>query len=345
VTRGSHRFAVLVTGLLAGLLVVPAPSHAEDAPMRILLEGDSITQGFDGDFTWRYRFYNELKRQGVRFDLVGSRHSPIVKPGYRTSQYADPHFDSDHFAQVGSTLGWHARQINAEVRSQHPDVIVLEAGVNDLRAGASAATTESSLRAWIANARAGDPDLRIIVSAVLDATDVTRPWLPARIRDFRQREARVVSDLSTPTSPITLADTNRGWSVTADTSDNLHPTPTGETLIAQHIAEEFHRRGYLPQAPHIYRPTPWGRIARVQARAVGRRVVLTWDNQALTGVKVQKRRLGRHWTTTRLKKGGSMVTRLHPGRYQFRIKMIRARISTAYGPTTGVVVRRRSHRH
>src|SRR3954453_9994943 len=98
---------------MAGLLVTPPTAHA--AGIRILLEGDSLTQGFNGDFTWRYRFDKELVRQGVSANLVGTRHGPYVRAGFSSSQYADPHFDSDHFAQVSSTLLWHVARVRQEV--------------------------------------------------------------------------------------------------------------------------------------------------------------------------------------------------------------------------------------
>jgi lysophospholipase L1-like esterase len=338
---------VVLAGFLGGLLVAPTPAQAATRPLRIMLEGDSITQGVDGDYTWRYRFYRELVRQRVRFDFVGTRTSPWVEPGFRSSQYADPHFDQDHFARAGSTLLVHAYQVQDQVAAKKPDIIVLEAGVNDLRAGRTPAQTDGYLRSWIANARSAEPGVTIVVSSILDATDVHRPWLPQRIRDFRALQATTVRELSTAQSPIVLADTDRGWGVLADTYDNLHPTPTGETLIAQRIAEAFKGLGVLRQQPSIYRTTAWGRVARIQARVVGRRVVLTWDRQAINGVKIKMRRVGRHWKTGTLIRAGSTVTgRLRPGRYQFRVKMIRARMMTDYGPPVRVVVRKgRSHRH
>src|SRR4051812_15625438 len=243
---------------MAGLLVTPPTAHA--AGIRILLEGDSITQGFNGDYTWRYRFDKEIVRQGVTgVDLVGSKTLPYVKPGYSTSQYIDPHFDSGHYARVSSTLAEHANEVQAEIGRVNPDVIVLAAGVNDLRGGLSPATVESRLRTWISRARAAKPDIKIVISPVLDATDPARPGLPSAISQFRAREANVVADLSTSQSPISLADTNRGWSVSAYTYDHLHPTPTGETLIAQRIAEKLDQLGYVdfPQAINIFKPTPW----------------------------------------------------------------------------------------
>lgn len=345
VPRGSFRVAaVLATTLLAGLLVPATPAEAATTPpLRIMLEGDSITQGFDGDFTWRYRFAKELSRQHVNFDLVGPKRLPYIEPGYQTSQYADPKFDSDHAAAVSSTLLVHSGEVYDEVQHAHPDVLVVELGVNDLRNGRTPQVTQDYLERYINQARLAEPTVRIIVTSVLDATDVNRPWLPERIRQFRTLQAQTVAAMSTTASPITLADTNRGWSVPSFSYDNLHPTPTGETLIAQRVLEELHRLGYVPQAPAIFRTTAWTRSARVTTRAEARKVTLTWDDQALTGVHVWMRRVGaKARVLPGIQRGGSYTTpRLVRGaRYQFRIQMIRARESTPLGPLATIKVPR-----
>ena len=70
------RLAALLLGASV-VVVVPAtvsaaPSAAEE-PVRILLLGDSITQGSEGDWTWRYRLWKHLTGAGVDADLVGYR--------------------------------------------------------------------------------------------------------------------------------------------------------------------------------------------------------------------------------------------------------------------------------
>lgn len=41
------------------------------APMRIMIVGDSISQGHEGDWTWRYRLWQWVNAQGVPVDFVG----------------------------------------------------------------------------------------------------------------------------------------------------------------------------------------------------------------------------------------------------------------------------------
>jgi lysophospholipase L1-like esterase len=338
------RQVLVALGLVIGLSCVALAAHAATAPAaRILLTGDSVTHGFHGDYTWRYRLAGEFTRQGVPVDFVGSRTSPYVKAGWSSAQYAEPNFDSDHFALGGSTLRVQAEWIAAEVTTQRPDVIVLACGVNDLRNGATPAQTDLRLRAWIAAARAAKPDVRIIISPVLDAIDPARAWLHQAIRDYNALVAVTVPELSTPTSPVTLSDTTRGWSAQSLTAENLHPTPTGETLIAQRIAETFHHLGDLPSTPSMYRPTAWNRIARVQATIKDQRAVLTWDHQALTAGRISIRRLGYPASLPSANYVGGTATTpfLVPGaRYEFRVQYVRGRIATPFGPIAAITALR-----
>ena len=42
-----------------------------NTPTRIMIAGDSITHGQEGDYTWRYRLWEWLTKQNVAFDFVG----------------------------------------------------------------------------------------------------------------------------------------------------------------------------------------------------------------------------------------------------------------------------------
>ncbi len=308
-----------------------------------MFTGDSITQGFHGDYSWRYRLWQEFRRQGVAVDFVGSRSTPYVVPGFTSAGYIDPNFDRSHFAQGGTLLQLQAGRIGNEVRSQNPSTIVLACGVNDLRHGATPAQTDQFLRAWIAAAREAKPTVRIVISPVLNATDASRPWLPQRIAQYNALARAAVAELSDVNSPITLADTARGWSVPTHTYDNLHPNPTGETLIAQRLAETFHSLAILPRASALIRTTPWNRQPRVRVVVAGRRAVLTWDGQAITGVRVWMKRAGRAATfAATIHPGSRMTTGLLARRstYDFRVQMIRARMPSPVGPITRVWVPR-----
>ena len=63
----------LATTLVAPAVCGTVPLAAADAtqPVRILLLGDSVTQGSIGDWTWRYRLWQHFADAGVAVDFVG----------------------------------------------------------------------------------------------------------------------------------------------------------------------------------------------------------------------------------------------------------------------------------
>lgn len=331
-------FATLV--VLAGVSV-SAPAHAAD-PIRILAAGDSITQGFHGDYTWRYRLYKEFERQGVPADFVGSRRDVTQSAGWAHSEYADPNFDREHFAWAGVTLRVMASWIGAEVDSQDPDLLVLAAGVNDLRAGLTAQETNASLRRAIANARSAKPRIRILVAPVLDARDPSRPALSSAVISTYNSLARsTVSGMSTSESPVTWADTTRGWQLTQYTIEDLHPNPTGETHIGQRVGEALHALGVLPSPPQIFRILPWPRISAITAKRSGTRVHLTWSWQGTTGSRVMMTRVGAPGIHYRWVHGGALTTAaLPPGVHTFRVQLMRGRTTGSYGAVARVTIPR-----
>jgi hypothetical protein len=57
--RRSSVLVLSVVVVLAGVLLTAVPARAA-AATRVLIVGDSITQGSAGDFTWRYRLWKHL---------------------------------------------------------------------------------------------------------------------------------------------------------------------------------------------------------------------------------------------------------------------------------------------
>lgn len=303
----------------------------------MLLTGDSITQGRHQDFTWRYRLDRELQRQGAQVDLVGSRSAPYVQAGYSSSSYADAAFDRNHFAIFGWQLRSMVGAIRAEVAAQQPDVVVLEAGVNDLRNHPDdpnvVADMEASLRQWIANVRAGKAETRILLSPVLSLDTPRAPGLNPKILSYNARMRAVASELSTIDSPITVASTNTGWKPVTMTYDGLHPTPTGETFIAQRIAEALKGVGLLGATPRIYAVTPYSRMQRPRITVAGKKATLTWARQAVSSVRVEHRRARGKWLLSPWNSSGRAVVKAKKaGSYQFRIVQRRGRMVGPWGP-------------
>lgn len=340
--------------VVALLLVRPASAGADDTdpgstdpqpsgPLRILLTGDSITQGFHGDFTWRYRLARELTRQHVDADLVGSKHAPYLVGDWPSSDYADPAFDSDHFATVGTRLADQVPLIRAEVEAQRPDLVVVGLGVNDLRHGATPAQTLALFRDWLSAVRSVQEHVSVVVSPVLAAQDSTRPWLSSAAAQYDALLAAALPTLTTEDSPVVLARTDQGWDPSKYTVDGLHPSPTGETFIAQRIAETLHDRNYLPETPRVFALVPWTRTLAPTVAATATATRLSWRNQAISGARIWWRREGYagRASVAAYTGGHYSFTGLVPGaRYTFRLQLVRLRLTGPWGPAVTVVVPR-----
>jgi lysophospholipase L1-like esterase len=318
-------------GLLAGPAAGddPDPGPQPTPVTRIMLAGDSITQGFDGDFTWRYRLFEEFNRQAVPVDFVGPRRYPY---GGR-DVYLATGWDSDHDALGGSTLAGNVGSIGGDVATYLPDVLVAEYGTNDLLHGATAAEVIALWRSYIANARASRPDVKIVVG------EVATPKASARA-DANAGLHALATELSTEQSPIVVADLDSpSWVPSRFTRDLVHPNPTGETVIGQRMAEALEALGILPGAPQVARAfVPWTPPLQAAVHRHGRRLSIEWGSTRKeyrlheVRVRVTSLRTGRSvrrtfgWHPTHM-----TTSRLRPGRYRVVLRGIRGTTTSQWG--------------
>ena len=77
-----HAVVLQVVVLLLAAVgpAAPLPAGAIE-PVRLLLYGDSLTQGSTGDHTWRYFLDRHLRDMGRPFDLVGPHQGLHHVPG------------------------------------------------------------------------------------------------------------------------------------------------------------------------------------------------------------------------------------------------------------------------
>lgn len=242
----------LVCALVAAALavpVIPGTAAAADPPVRILLLGDSMTQGSAGDWTWRYRLWDHLTENDVEVDFVGYRDDLRDEIGHTfgNQDYVDPAFDRDHAARWGMKLAALDVPVATLVAEHRPDVLVTMLGDNDLTAGASAQDTADLLAGLVASARAADPGLDIVL-----ATD-PRPTYQPQASAYNDLVRAMVADLSTPESRVVLADAAAGYSEPEDDYDGAHPNARGELKIAAAVADGLSELGVGPPAG---RPLP-----------------------------------------------------------------------------------------
>ena len=311
--RLALRAAALLTVLVAGPggLLAPVHAGADAAPTRVMVVGDSVTQGYKGDVTWRYFFWHALQDAGDSVDLVGPRSGPFYyDPDHGTydwdyagaDAYASPDFDRDHGAWYGGRLGqhnnWFYVPFAPQVQEQQPDVIVSLWGINDLSdADQGPAELIASYRSWIAEARSVRPDVDFVIGRL------PYTWLyDGEVTAFNAMLGDLAAELGTAESRIVVATMTAPYTQAGDSYDYVHPNPSGQAKIAQMMGTALHGllgggASPIPVPPAPATPAappssvPWAPPAtqgaaapsaprHVSARRAGARVVVTWRRAA-----------------------------------------------------------------
>jgi len=336
----------LAVSLLVGALVLgPAPGSvadpetaqpsAEAAPVRVMLLGDSVTMGSSGDWTWRYRLWRHLERNGADVDLVGPS-TDLYRVGDGPAAYADRTFDRDHAAAWGRWAAHTAALVGGLVSDHRPDVLVVNLGINDLMYDTEAWVLEHRLADLVREAQAADPDLAVVLG------EVTQTWLaeagpPARA--LNRALPSLAGRLTTETSAVVVAEVAAGYT-RSHTYDDTHPTAAGEVRIAAAVADSLAELGVgvaYPRPLGAVRPTP-SRAPVVTASPGPRRVTLRWRAApGATGYAVSYSDGGRWRALPRTTRRRAVVTGLAGGReHTFRV---RAHKGTSAGATgTAVAV-------
>ncbi|MDZ5620563.1 GDSL-type esterase/lipase family protein [Nocardioides sp. HM23] len=252
--------------LLAGL--GPGPSaRAVDAtspdPVRILLVGDSVTQGSSGDWTWRYRLWRHFVAAGVPVDFVGPRSdlwdNLTDQPG--SMAYADPRFDKDHAARWGMQAFVPDVPAGRLVEDHRPDVVVVMLGVNDLLYGASPEAVAGRTVELVDEVHAADLEVDVVLA------EATQTWFPG-VTEFNDLLDDVASEVDDATGQVVVARTAARYASDADTWDTSHPNAQGEVKIAAAVADGLSEVGVGPPASRPLPAVPVGPRSGAEVTAV-----------------------------------------------------------------------------
>ncbi|MEU1195470.1 GDSL-type esterase/lipase family protein [Streptomyces sp. NPDC005813] len=213
--------------------------------LRFMPVGDSMTIGSAGEHTWRYRMWQHLRATyGGPFQIVGPRETLYDKAtGSPDSyEYADPDFPRAHLAGWGE--GWqHMAPVICEaVRAHRADVLLVSLGLIDLGFYTNAAQTAANARAFVAEARAANPRIRLALLPVIpNVRAESDAAFAADVAAFNELLAKAVADLDEPRSPLLLASPPASYDIHLDTYDGTHPNASGEHKIAEAFAEAMYQ--------------------------------------------------------------------------------------------------------
>lgn len=200
-------------------------------PTRIVLYGDSLTMGFSGDFTWRYRLARSLAASGTPFDFVGPRNDMLgfVSRRQFSQAYRDPGFDRDHASYGGMTFSKPLWAVSALANYYRPDVVVGLIGFNDLyQHPRTPAQLVDMWRIQIARARYWRPAISFVL------VQQPQTWWYA-IRVYNAGLASLARELDKPQSRVVVTATAQLDPCT-DTYDSAHPSAAGERKIADSVS-------------------------------------------------------------------------------------------------------------
>lgn len=345
-----RRLLPVLTAGLVGLASVAAhvssASAGDPETSRLLIVGDSITQGSSGDYTWRFRLWQHL---GPEVTMVGPRHDVWDRlseaPGSQDYAIAFP--GDAHGARWGGSLRMDGPTITEMVEASSPDVLVTDYGSNDLHYVSSPARAIEDLRAHLAAARTARPGLDVVVGEVVTRWDyfTDRLLLVAESAQYNRLLHDLAAELDTPQERVVVADLSVGWDPRRHTQDGTHPNPTGESLIAQRTAEALLNLGIGPPDPEIIAELAWEVPGPPIGVGIGQEAVdLSWS-RVRTGadsVLLESRRLRpadpEHPGWERLPyavRGGDqwrLESLIAGGRYRFRAVPVKALMTGVAGP-------------
>jgi hypothetical protein len=213
--------------------------------LRFMPVGDSMTIGSAGEHTWRYRMWRHLRATyGGPFRIVGPRETLYDKATESPDsyEYADPDFPRAHLAGWGE--GWFhmVPLIGEAVRTQRADVLLVSLGLIDLGFYTNAEQTAENARAFIAEARAANPRIHMVLLPVIpNVRAQSDAPFAAQVAAFNEFIAKTVADLDELRSPLLLASPPPSYDIHLDTYDGTHPNASGEHKIAEAFAEAMYQ--------------------------------------------------------------------------------------------------------
>ncbi|WPG99684.1 Esterase, SGNH hydrolase-type [Acrodontium crateriforme] len=275
---------------------------------KVMIVGDSMTQGLEGDWTWRYRIWQWAQVNNLGWDFVGpytgTRNPPKTQPPQpeplygskapnggiiATGGYAagvDPAFDSDHFSIWGRAMAEDVGEIHDVVAAHPPDIMLVMLGFNDIGWFYSDAQgLFDNLGLFLTKAREAKPDIKFVIANVPQRTSLGREDLPEQTTKYNQILSDNIASLGNDQSPCYLVHLQENYNCGLDSCpagyDGLHPNSVGEYQIASAFSKTLFNDMKIGSGPLAIpanipsRPVPVPSNFQVQTSPQG--WTATWD--------------------------------------------------------------------
>jgi lysophospholipase L1-like esterase len=219
-------------------------------PVKIMLIGDSITEGADSNGSYRRYLDGMLRRDGQLIDFVGSRkkhHDDKTEPD-------NYEYDVDHEGHWGKDSAWMAENMQSLLASHVPDVAVIHLGTEDIISSKDAAEPLAdgivkNIGKVIDTLRARNGNVKIVLSSIIPVKGKE-----SVVNLVNLKIARYVQGDATLPHPVVLADLSKGFDVSQDlAADGTHPNAAGAGKMARVFADAIHN---MPGSAERKAPKP-----------------------------------------------------------------------------------------
>jgi lysophospholipase L1-like esterase len=190
-------------------------SAAAVSSTRIMLLGDSITYGYDGQSSqggYRTNLWNMLQNDGVKVDFVGSLNDGSANLG-----------DKDHEGHYGWRIAGISGSINGWLDTYKPEVIALMIGTNDVVFDGDAVNSPARLGNLIDQITTKRPDTKLLVASITPEGDANAD---ARVRAYNAAIPGLVRARANAGKHVAFVNMNAALRA-SDHFDGTHPNPGG----------------------------------------------------------------------------------------------------------------------
>jgi acyl-CoA thioesterase-1 len=214
------RFAAMVNSLLLILLLGIGAAHAQNAPIKLAVLGDSLAAGFGVKpaESFPVRLEAALKAQG--------RNVTVLNHGV----------SGDTTAGGLDRIDW--------MLADKPDIVLVELGGNDALRGTDPAVTEKNLTAIVEKLKAAG------VQVWLAGMYAPRNFGSEYATAFDGLYKRIADKYQLPLYPFILDGVAQDTAL--NQSDGIHPNPKGAQIVADKLLPFVTKN--LDDAPPVHRP-------------------------------------------------------------------------------------------
>ncbi|BAZ08398.1 G-D-S-L family lipolytic protein [Calothrix sp. NIES-4071] len=198
----------------------PNPNPISNTPIKIMPLGDSITQGFVGQDSYRRPLWFDLKNAGYNVDFIGS-----VRWTTEGITPPTPDFDLDNEGHGGWTSDQLLDNVDEFASSNRPDVVLLHIGTNDLNIDRSPESIINNIGGIIQKLRNENQNVKVLLAQIIPDGS------PDRSAPLNALIPGLAASISTTQSPVIVVDQYTGFNL-SDTLDTFHPNSTGEWKMA-----------------------------------------------------------------------------------------------------------------